>query len=62
LFDRRKKRWIKSKNELSRSVKRRVFGRVVPVVPKDALIGYKKILMRRVDKLDLKALEKNITR
>jgi len=58
LFDSSKKKWINDKVDLSKSVKRKVFGLAVPIIPKKDLIGYKKKMMRKVDKLDLKDLEK----
>ena len=57
LYDSKKKKWIKSKINLSKAVKKKVFGMTVPVIRKKDLIHYKGILMRKVDKEDLKVLK-----
>lgn len=57
LYNLKKKKWIKSKIDLSKSVKKKVFGMTVHMVRKKDLIYYKGILMRKVDKEDLKVLK-----
>ena len=57
LFDPKKKRRTKDKVNLSKAIKKRVFGILVPVVSKKNLIKYKKKLMREVDVVDLGSLE-----
>lgn len=57
IYDRRAGRWRKQKIDLGRAVRKRAYGLVLPVVPLDDLIGYKKLLRRRVDLRDLRELE-----
>lgn len=57
LFCKKKKEWVKSPTCVSCAVRKNIFGLVVPVITKDALIRYKSIIGRRVDLLDLEALE-----
>jgi hypothetical protein len=59
LYDAANKKWVKSHINLSHAVHKRVFGMIVPVVPKKELIAYKSKLLRKVDKLDIKALKEN---
>ena len=56
IFDKESKVWISAGRDLSISENKEVYGLTVPVIPKEALIAYKKILMREVDQADLKAL------
>jgi hypothetical protein len=56
--DRKNNRWHKHEADFSKSVPMVIFGKTVPVIPKNALIGYKKILNRDVDIADMVALEK----
>jgi len=58
-FSSKHKKWMKDEVDLSKAVKKKVFGLMAPVVPKKALIRYKKELMREVDIVDLMALEKS---
>ena len=57
LFDKETKHWISASRDLSISENKEVYGLTVPVIPKEALISYKKKLMREVDQADLKVLE-----
>ena len=57
LFDNETKHWISASRDLSISENKEVYGLTVPVIPKEALIAYKKKLMREVDQADLKVLE-----
>lgn len=59
LYDSKNKKWTKSYSNLSKAVHKKVFGVIVPVTPKQDLIAYKSKLLRKVDKLDIKALNKN---
>jgi len=56
LFCKKKKAWVKSPASVSCAVRKKILGLVVPVIPKTDLIGYKSIIWREVDQLDLKAL------
>lgn len=58
LFDAREKKWVKSRINISHVSRKRVYGLIVNVIDKKDLIDYKKRLSRRVDKKDLKVLEK----
>lgn len=57
IFDKKTKNWISASRDLSISEPKEVYELTVPVIPKEALIAYKKKLMREVDQTDLKALE-----
>lgn len=57
LFDKESNAWVSASRDLSISEHKEVYGLTVPVIPKEALIAYKKKLMREVDILDLAALE-----
>lgn len=57
IFDKSQKIWIPAHRDLTISENQEVYGIVVPVIPKDALIAYKKKIDREVDRLDVKALE-----
>lgn len=52
------KRWRRYPFNLRESVKKEVFGRVVPVIGKENLIAYKNILGRECDREDVDLLEK----
>jgi hypothetical protein len=57
IFDKDGSGWISASRDLSVSEIKEVYGLNVPVIPKDALIAYKKMLKREVDLLDLNAIE-----
>jgi len=57
ILDKETKKWISASGDLSISEHKEVYGLTVPVIPKEALIAYKKKLMREVDIADLKVLE-----
>ena len=57
LFDKNTNDWIPGHRDISKSEMKQVYGLTVPVIPKKALIAYKKKLLREVDILDIKALE-----
>ena len=54
LFDRKKKRWVSERIDLTKAVRRRIFGLQAPVITKKDLIAYKRKLLRKVDKIDIK--------
>ena len=56
LYDSKRKIWIKSKIDLSKSLKKKVFGIIVSVIRKEDPIHCKETLLREVDKEDLKVL------
>jgi hypothetical protein len=58
LFDKKKKNWVKTNADLSKAVRKKVFGLAVPVIPKEDLIGYKSIIMRKVDIFDINSLKR----
>ena len=58
-FDKIKKEWIKIPSNFSTSVYMDVYGLKVPVINKEELIAYKKIISRDVDIFDVDALTKN---
>ena len=57
LFDKRKKKWIKSRINLSDVSKREVYGIIVPIIRKSHLIAYKKKILRDVDLIDIEAIK-----
>lgn len=57
IFDKTNKVWVPAHRDLTVSEGREVYGIMVPVIPKEALIAYKKKIMREVDILDVQALE-----
>jgi len=59
LYDSKNKKWVKCYSNLSKAVHKKVFGMIVPVTPKQDLIAYKSKLLRKVDRLDIKALKEN---
>ncbi len=59
LFDRKNNVWVNYKFKISDSVIKKVYGRNVPVIPKEQLISYKQIIMRDVDRKDLKILTRH---
>lgn len=56
LFDSLKKKWVKSKIDLSKVAKKKVYGKVVNVIRKKDLIAYKNMIRRDVDILDIEAI------
>lgn len=53
IFNKLTKRWILLRTNFGESEKRKIFGIVVPVIPKVSLIKYKNKLQRQVDKIDV---------
>ena len=56
IFDKIKNKWIVDTENFTNSVKKKIYGLVVPVDNKRNLIAEKKKLMRRVDVVDIKAI------
>lgn len=56
LYDIRKKKWIKSRINLKKVKRVRIFGLSVPVIEKKDLILYKNKLRRAVDLEDIKSI------
>jgi len=57
LFDSKQRKWIRDRADLSKAVKKKVFGIVVPVISKEELIKYKRKLKREVDLVDIRELK-----
>jgi hypothetical protein len=61
-FDKESNSWVPGHRDLTNSVFKEAYGIIVPVIPKDALIAYKKKLAREVDMEDVKFLENVINK
>lgn len=59
IFDKSQGVWIPAHRDMTVSVDIEVYGIVVPVIPKEALIAYKKKINREVDREDVQQLELN---
>ncbi len=57
-FDKESQSWVPGHRDLLNSEMIEVFGVLVPVIPKEALIAYKKKIGREVDIEDIKQLER----
>lgn len=57
-FDKTNKKWINTPSNFGTSVYMDVFGLNVPIISKEDLIAYKKLIQRDVDIFDIKALSK----
>ena len=57
IFDEKTSSWINLENDFSKSEFHEIAGIRVPVVPRNYLVSYKKILLRDVDLEDLKGLK-----
>ena len=57
-FNKQSNKWEKFQEGLENSVKKRIFGIIIPVMPKKNLIDYKSKLNRKVDIIDLKNMGK----
>ena len=56
VFDRKTEKWRSIKYDFSKSEVRKIYSMNIPVIPKELLIKYKKVLSRRVDLQDIKDL------
>ncbi len=59
MFDKKSNLWTNFKINLEKPVTKNFLGIRIPVIPKKQLIKYKKILGRKVDKIDINYLSKN---
>jgi hypothetical protein len=57
-FDKVNQKWVATPSNFSTSVYMDVYDLKVPVIAKEELIAYKKLILRDVDIFDIKALEK----
>lgn len=57
-FDKINKKWVNIPTNFSTSVYMDVYGLKVPVITKEDLIAYKKLIQRDVDNFDVEALSK----
>lgn len=60
LFDKQLKKWTEEKIDISKSTKKKVYNFIVPVIPIEDLIRYKKKIARDVDVADVNFLSKQI--
>lgn len=51
--------WVTLNPDFSKIANLNLYGKILPIISKEQLIAYKKILLREVDVLDLQYLEKN---
>lgn len=56
-FDKTNKVWVNTPSNFSNSVYMNVYGMEVPIIAKEDLIAYKKLILRDVDIVDIKELE-----
>jgi len=56
LYDKNKKKWEIQDINFSNITKKKIFGIIVPVIPKEELIEYKSKILRSVDKRNLRYL------
>jgi len=56
MFVKNKKKWVKTSTDLTDSSKKKIYGIIVPIEPKESLIEYKKAISRPEDIEDLKYL------
>ena len=56
MFDRNTKEWISLKTDFSRTTPIEVYGLRIPVMKREDLVAYKKMLGREVDQVDLEQM------
>lgn len=56
-FDKTNQKWVNTPSNFNNSVYMDVYGVNVPVIAKEDLIAYKKLILREVDIADIQALE-----
>ncbi|MFH1770782.1 MAG: hypothetical protein ABH828_04455 [archaeon] len=56
LYDKQTKEWVEEKTDLTKATNKKVYDIIVPVIPLESLIGYKKVISRDVDIQDVKNL------
>ncbi|MFZ2484354.1 MAG: hypothetical protein WAX80_01040 [Minisyncoccia bacterium] len=59
IFDKNKKQWVELKPDFSNGNYISIYGIRIPVITQDALIEYKSMLLRDVDKEDIRVLTNN---
>ncbi len=57
LFDIRSKKWVKSKIDLSKITRKKVYGKIVNVIRKKDLIEYKNKIRRPIDIEDIRQMD-----
>ncbi len=57
-YDKHNKKWVNIPSDFSKSVYMDVYGLKVPIISKEELIAYKKIIARDVDVIDVEFLSK----
>lgn len=56
IFDKKQRKWTKEKIDFNRAIKKKIFGKIVSVIPLDELLKYKEKIARAVDLEDIKNL------
>lgn len=59
IFNEKTGHWEKLAENLSKAEIKTVYELQLPVIPKDSLLSYKKVLSREEDKIDVSEIEKN---
>ncbi len=57
IFDCNTRKWVKLRSDISKAVKRKIYGVNVLIQSKDELVAYKKKLGRKVDRTDVRQIE-----
>lgn len=57
-FDKKNNKWVNTPSNFDTSVQMDVYGLKVPVISKEDLLAYKKLILRDVDIFDIEALSK----
>jgi hypothetical protein len=57
MLDKKSGKWVKDPTDFGRYEMKKVFGINVPVIKSDDLLAYKRKLLRKVDLVDIKAIE-----
>jgi hypothetical protein len=60
IFNKSKQEWQACHVDFSKSEIKKCFDLDVPVIPKDELLSYKKIIARAVDLIDIEQIERSI--
>lgn len=58
LFNKKRGKWEKESINLSKAIRKKVYNHIVPIIPINMLINYKKKIARVVDIKDINALSK----
>ncbi len=62
IFDDRTDKWIPIPTDFSHYEEREIFGIKVPVIPREKLLRYKRLLTREHQRIDVQALEASLKR